>query len=243
MSIHLMSKVWRVKFPTHTQFLALMKCADFADDDGKNIYPSYQTIADNINASKRQVQYATEALEKVGLLVRSGQTSKGTIEWNINVPLLTALHEQQVFLSGKHDVIELVDKGGAIIAMQKLHPCNGQQLGWQSTTARVATDCHQSFKNHQEPSGASAGARENSRTAPLEKIGTRFKLTPDADRPQWKAWIDFLREQDREALVHTAEVQGHMTVVSKWPDKVGLRGLLDPKTADHTQRILGETAE
>jgi len=245
MSIHLMSLCWKVKFPTHTQFLALMKCADFADDDGRNIFPALETIADNINASKRQVQYAMSALEKAGILFRVGKSVKGTIQWNIDVQLLAALHAQEVLLQGAHDTVQLVDKGGAIIAPPASQGGNGQRSGWQWATDRVATNCHQSSNNHQLKE-ASADARDISRTLPAvdEKPLTMFELTPKD--VTWKTWLSLMEAKGRTDLADAAIEAGKIQVRTKWPDsEKGLQGLIADKlkkSANYTHRMLGESA-
>ena len=67
MSIYLMSEVWKLDFPRHTQSL-MLALADHASDDGSNIYPSIRYLGWKTGYSERQVQRLIQILIKDGVL-------------------------------------------------------------------------------------------------------------------------------------------------------------------------------
>lgn len=84
MSIRLMAKVWDAQMDTTLKFI-LLSLADYADDNGQNVYPSIATIQRKTGYGERTVQRAFRELEEAGILVRVGQTSFGTYNYRISV--------------------------------------------------------------------------------------------------------------------------------------------------------------
>lgn len=83
MSVRMMALVWELDLPKPEKFLALA-LADFADDDGGNIYPSVARLAWKTSDSTRNVRRLLRRLEESGLLVivqrgggRFGFTGRG----------------------------------------------------------------------------------------------------------------------------------------------------------------------
>lgn len=68
MSIKLMTKVWE-KEVSHSELAILLAMADYADDEGRNCYPSYDRLAWKTGYSARQVQRIIKDLCEKGILV------------------------------------------------------------------------------------------------------------------------------------------------------------------------------
>lgn len=68
MSIKLMSQVWE-KMLTHSEQSVLLAMTDYADDEGRNCYPSYERLAWKTGYSKRQVQRIIQGLCDVEILI------------------------------------------------------------------------------------------------------------------------------------------------------------------------------
>jgi hypothetical protein len=246
MSIHLMSLVWKVKFPSQTQKLLLMRLADFAHEDGSDIYPAIDTVAGDIGASRRQTQYAIKSLESCALIDRDGKGSRNTNKWKINTDLLVSLALKEFKLVGVHDSLKAVENEGAIIAPRDLLRVQSAAGRVQSATQKGAMGSTQTLSNHQlEPLSASASARDGSRTAHAvdEKPLTMFELTPQD--VTWKTWISLMEAKGRTDLADEALEAGKIQVRTKWPDsEKGLQGLITDKpkkSANYTDRMLGET--
>lgn len=241
MSIHLMSLVWRVRFPSQTQKLLMMRIADFAHEDGTGIYPAIDTMASEIGASRRQTQYALKALESCDLIRRvraGGKGSKCTNAWQINNELLVQLALQEVTLNGAHDCLEVVENEGAIIAPRDLLRVQLTASRVQSATDKGATSCTQTTKNHHlEPSDARERARDSSRAS---RARVAIRLTPQVDPVQFGHWLDRMAECNRDDLVTAARDTGHIIVATRWPPAEGLRGLISAGSVDVTERMMGE---
>ena len=69
MSISLMSQVWRLDVG-HGEQIVLLALADFADDDGENVYPSVDYIAWKTGYKVRQVQNIMALLRAAGTAAR-----------------------------------------------------------------------------------------------------------------------------------------------------------------------------
>lgn len=67
MSVRVMAQVWELDLPQPLKFLCLA-LADWADDEGGNIYPSVGTIARKVGASERTVQRQLADLVELGLV-------------------------------------------------------------------------------------------------------------------------------------------------------------------------------
>jgi len=67
MSIRVSRAVWCLDLPT-SEKIVLLAYADFADDTGGRVFPSYDTIADMTGIKRRQVINITHKLKAKGLL-------------------------------------------------------------------------------------------------------------------------------------------------------------------------------
>lgn len=59
--------------------------ADFADDDGRRIFPSVATLGRKTRQSRRSVQNQLRRMEVIGYLSQVGKTPSGCIEYRINL--------------------------------------------------------------------------------------------------------------------------------------------------------------
>lgn len=66
MSVRLMDRVWRHSLHSGTSLLVLLALADYANDDGTGIWPSYESIARKARISRRHAMRAIAHLCEVG---------------------------------------------------------------------------------------------------------------------------------------------------------------------------------
>lgn len=85
MSIKLMTWVFD-EYPSGGGEMLLALClADFADDDGRRIFPSVETLGRKTRQSRRSVQTQLRRMETIGFVSSVGKTSTGTMEYRINL--------------------------------------------------------------------------------------------------------------------------------------------------------------
>lgn len=74
MSIYVMSYVWRHAKVSGSELLVLLAMADFADDEGRNIYPSMQSLSEKARLSEKQTRRIVHQLvtENVIELIEAG---------------------------------------------------------------------------------------------------------------------------------------------------------------------------
>lgn len=92
MSVKVSALCWKVRLPA-TEKLVLLRLADFADDQGFNIYPAVQTVADDCGVGARAVQLTLKKLVGVGILViinQGGGRGRAT-EYAIDMDLIRQL--------------------------------------------------------------------------------------------------------------------------------------------------------
>lgn len=68
MSVKLSDRVWEAPFPSLAMKLVALKLADYANDDGENVYPSVGTLERKTGASASTVREALADMEASGLL-------------------------------------------------------------------------------------------------------------------------------------------------------------------------------
>jgi len=239
-SNHITSLVWEIPFPTPTQKLLMLRIADYSDDDGGGIYPSIEHLSRQTGSKQRQTQYALRALEKCELLskiTQGGTGPKKTNTWHINVELLLKLAFQELVLEGKHDTLRAVENKGAIFAPPTLKRVQSAALRVQSATDKGATHCTQSLGILSKDPKACADARDEPRSAPVEKVRAKFEIT-ERD-PQWSKWISEIQSSGRDDLLEAAKQNKSIQVSSRWPSE-GLQGLISAGPINFTDRMLGE---
>ena len=81
---HVMTHVWDCGQYNGSKLLLLLALADFAHDDGGNVYPSVDTLAQKTRCDRRTVQRNLRQLEGEGaiLLVRAA-TRHGPAEYQL----------------------------------------------------------------------------------------------------------------------------------------------------------------
>ena len=85
MSIKIINSVWDSDLKPNLKAVATAY-ADFADDDGKNIYPSVERMAYKTNYTPRQIQRLTKQLLGMGILISIGKhPTYGTNEYALVV--------------------------------------------------------------------------------------------------------------------------------------------------------------
>ncbi|MCK9496716.1 MAG: hypothetical protein M0R75_14660 [Dehalococcoidia bacterium] len=95
MSVRVMSAVWDSDLPSDEKFVALA-LADWADDDGRRIYPSQGLLAWKVGKTDRAVRDTLTKLHKRGVLDKVGRHYGGaehgghgaTVEYQINLDAL-----------------------------------------------------------------------------------------------------------------------------------------------------------
>lgn len=94
MSVKVSSLCWKVRLSA-TEKLVLLRLADFADDQGFNIYPAVQTISDDCGVGRRAAQLTLKKLVDVGILVviNQGGGRRRTTEYAIDLDHLKQLRD------------------------------------------------------------------------------------------------------------------------------------------------------
>jgi hypothetical protein len=68
MSLKILSEIWTEANVSGSELLVLLALADFADDDGRNIYPSMPTLAHKARLSESQTRRIIQGLIEEGLI-------------------------------------------------------------------------------------------------------------------------------------------------------------------------------
>lgn len=94
MSVHVSSWVWRnTKTLRAGVRLVLVRIADMANDDGE-AWPSFTTLADEVNKTRRQIMSDVKELERLGLITKTAQVdTKGRTKSNLYRIMMTAQPE------------------------------------------------------------------------------------------------------------------------------------------------------
>jgi hypothetical protein len=94
MSIRVMTDVWAYADCSGSELLVLLALADFSDDNGRNIYPSMQTLAQKSRLSVKQARRVVQNLVKKQLIeiVEIGGWDRGRNRSNAYRIILENLH-------------------------------------------------------------------------------------------------------------------------------------------------------
>jgi hypothetical protein len=104
MSVRVSALCWKVPLPA-TEKLVLLRLADFADDQGFNIYPAVQTVADDCGVGIRIVQLTLKKMVNKGLLVvinQGGGRGRAT-EYAIDMDLIRQLRDAPPTASNQYN--------------------------------------------------------------------------------------------------------------------------------------------
>ncbi|MDO8263616.1 MAG: helix-turn-helix domain-containing protein [Gallionella sp.] len=136
MSIKLMTMVFD-GYPTGGgEMLLALSLADFADDDGRRIFPSVDTLGRKTRQSRRSVQTLLRRMEIIGFISPVGKTAKGTTEYRINLDFFDGAQNLRPLPKGRNSQpkgAQKTTKGGANSApnppepslIQPPHDCGG----------------------------------------------------------------------------------------------------------------------
>lgn len=83
MSITLMSSILELDLPSSEKF-TLLVMADFANDEGKSVYPSQETIAYKTSLSRQTVNVCVASLVNKKLIGKVGRRTPGQLEYELN---------------------------------------------------------------------------------------------------------------------------------------------------------------
>lgn len=83
MSIRVLNWVFEHSETRLGERLVLLALADYAHDDGREAYPSYEKLAQKAKVSRKQAMRCCLQMEKAGHLVRYGYTEYGTVKWRV----------------------------------------------------------------------------------------------------------------------------------------------------------------
>ena len=87
MSYRLQPLIWNTDMKPSQRFV-MLALVDYADDNGRNIYPSIETLSKKTGYSERNVQRILKSLEDEGLILIVGRSKYGTIRITLNLPAI-----------------------------------------------------------------------------------------------------------------------------------------------------------
>jgi hypothetical protein len=90
MSIKLMSNILELDLPSSEKF-TLLVMADFANDEGKSVYPSQETIAYKTSLSRQTVNVCVASLVNKELITKVGRRTPGQLEYELNCEYIREL--------------------------------------------------------------------------------------------------------------------------------------------------------
>lgn len=176
MSIKVMTTVWDHAPVDGTELLLLLAMADYAHDDGSNVFPSVATLAKRVRLKERQTQIVLASLRDKGLIERCEKRHNGPWVYQIRLDLIDPLLKEGV---QKHAPVQGVQqdapRGAAQYTpgVQKNAPLGVQQ------DAPITVSREPSVKPSTEPSPPpgppQGGAPESSRV----REGKATKISPD----------------------------------------------------------------
>ncbi|MCX2696378.1 helix-turn-helix domain-containing protein [Ochrobactrum chromiisoli] len=107
MSITVMSQIFKKQMGSSSRKMLAVRLADFADDNGRGIWPSVNTLARETDLSERTVQRLLRDFVEEGLLVvvsaASGRPGEAT-RYDFNMRTLMGLRDAKAPIDGCHGV-------------------------------------------------------------------------------------------------------------------------------------------
>lgn len=213
MSIKLMSLVWE-KALSHSEQSILLAMADYADDDGRNCYPSYERLAWKTGYSTRQVTRIIKELCASGILVilRPSTQHQSTHYW---IRLDKAVNKEPFSID---KVSSLTDSSIDKMSSQEIQGRHLEHPGWTSATSRVDMVSTDPLVNHHiEPSVTTSlpSAKPPKKSKPVaeivpatptpqqemfaavcESVGWDYKTITDKDKGQVAQTVGVLIKAD-----------------------------------------------
>lgn len=212
MSIKLMSLVWE-KALSHSEQSILLAMADYADDDGRNCYPSYERLAWKTGYSTRQVTRIIKGLCASGILaiLRPSTQHQSTHYW---IRLDKAVNKEPFSID---KVSSLTDSSIDKMSSQEIQGRHLEHPGWTSATSRVDMVSTDPLVNHHiEPSVTTSLPASKARKpkpvaeivpatptpqqemfgAVCESVGWDYKTITDKDKGQVAQTVGVLIKAD-----------------------------------------------
>lgn len=247
MSYVLTALAWEIVFPTHLQKLVALRLCSYANDDGDSIFPASDTLAHQVDAKKRGVQYVLAGFRNCGLIEQvhdGGKGSGDTNRYRLNVELLIKLAYREQCLKGAKECLELVDNKGAPCAPSTLRRVHEAAIRVHRGAQKDAPGCTQVVTRDQLENQY-AQARALPEGAALAALGentiTVKRTDTGAALGAFGAWLKWLVERQQLDLAQQATAEGELLTDSVWPkDDSGLPQV--PDKAPITDRIVGEGA-
>ncbi len=118
MSIEVIARVLKKKWGSPSRKLVALKLADTANEDGTSIYPALQTVADECELSKRQVQRTMSEFRADGLLVlvkEGGSGPRDTTAYRFDMTMIGKLPD----VKNKNDTMSPITSRKSDIQSQK----------------------------------------------------------------------------------------------------------------------------
>lgn len=138
MSWHVISAVYKAKLGGATRKAIAAKLADWADDEGGNIFPSVRRIAEETEVCEPTVQRTLRAFTKEGLLrevKKGGQGPRSTTKYQFDLKAMAALPRTRTGASTKGDTVSpfdglrvtpTTDKGDTVSPDPSVEPSAGR---------------------------------------------------------------------------------------------------------------------
>ena len=205
MSILVQSFVWQRSFASSAMKVIAVKLADHADDMGRGIWPSLESLVQETDCSKATVQRALKKFVEMGLLILvkeggRGPNSTNRYDMDLDVLMRIPLHDVAQYrqekgsgLANKKGVMVTpleADKG--VTVQQK--GCHGDAKGCHGDTQTISNhkDNHHSHAKAREDD---AGASQREVDSDFDKkksevmVGELFKKHPNAKGLPKEVWI------------------------------------------------------
>ncbi len=184
MSIKIMTLVWDSCLDRELKFVALAY-ADWADDDGGNIYPATDRVAWKTGYSERQVRSITRKLREMKILIPQGKSAFGTNLYRMSVAMLPRRPPYVPPLNGrprKNDPLDDEEEAGAEIAP-----------GLEKSRCKNCRNQVQKI------------AKVGAETAPDPSYIHQLTITRECENSPAISVADAYRERTRQALQHGLE--------------------------------------
>ena len=210
MSIKVMTRVWESKLPKDEKFI-LLAYADWANDEGENVYPSIGRVAWKCGYSARHVQRVTRSLAEQGIMEYVGRGVKTRTGWTnrykIHVGNLPARPD---YGESRDDSLSPLESEGVTSVQQGVTPMHE---GVTSTTPRGDMGDTRSIRDpldhpSVEPLEASPQPSELSDLLPPTENPLSATNAPDVSQEEIRDHLDVARRceeaQQSGKVVQTA---------------------------------------
>lgn len=225
MSIKVMTLVW-LYFPHGSSLLLLMLAlADWADDQGKGIYPCNATIAEKLRLDIRQTQRLMKKLMDCGFIGKDGFSEQGTNRVKILLPNL--LNRPRSYLKD-HDKYKSMVEEYLMLAS----PTGDNNDGNSDIDVTHEVSCVTQNVTHESPNTLTPSSKSSTPPPPAGVVTLDDYRVPDclvnypSDVIQL---LDMAKEEDRQSILDKVEIQvvgGIKGERSEIKDPVGFPGAL-----------------